>query len=107
MMVALVSMSFVSCSDDDDDNGSSNSSIVGTWVCEDKDDDYYVKIIFYQDGTGKLKDGYEDPYEGFSYEYFPTSNKLYMHFGDEVEIWKVYRYDDIMNCDGDVFQRVN
>lgn len=41
LLLALCSMVFVSCSDDDDDGESNSStSIVGTWVCVEKDGKY-------------------------------------------------------------------
>ena len=76
MMVALVSMSFVSCSDGDDDNGSSNSSIVGTWkydFSEEEDGEFYVGyqlFTFNADGTGRLveyDDGKIDSDDVFTY----------------------------------------
>ena len=39
LLLALCSLTFVSCSDDDDDS-ESNASIVGTWVCVEKDGKY-------------------------------------------------------------------
>ena len=39
LLLALCTLTFVSCSDDDDDS-ESNASIVGTWVCVEKDGKY-------------------------------------------------------------------
>ena len=109
MMVALVSMSFVSCSDDDDDNGSSNSSIVGTWIYEEGY--YYNLVTFYEDGTGVWIEEDEEEYdsyeeEEFSYIYSPSSNKLTMYFKGEKETSTVYVNGDTMIMDGDIYQRV-
>ena len=89
MMVALVSMSFVSCSDDDDDNGGSNSSsdssIVGTWkydFSEEEDGEFYVGyqlFTFNADGTGRLfeyDDGKIDSDDVFTYTCYENVIKI-------------------------------
>lgn len=48
LMVAIVSVCFVSCSSDDDDEKDSSNSIVGTWLC---DDDEFI-WCFKANGTG-------------------------------------------------------
>lgn len=54
LMVAVVSVGFVSCGDDDDDDKKETSSIVGTWVYFEQDDDYSEMYTFKSDGTFKL-----------------------------------------------------
>ena len=116
MMVAMVGFSFVSCSDDDDDNGSSNGgsnsssnySIVGTWRWDDDESDYYEIFTFRKDGTGtwtEYEDG-ESYSEPFSYQYYPSTHKLVIHAGDEVETSNVYINGDTMIWDGDIYLRV-
>lgn len=56
LMVAIVSVGFVSCGDDDDDEKGSTESIVGTWVYFERDGEYsYSEMYtFKSDGTFKL-----------------------------------------------------
>ena len=56
LMVAIVSVSFVSCGDDDDDDKKETSSIVGTWVYFERDGEYSYSDMytFKSDGTFKL-----------------------------------------------------
>ena len=52
MMVAMLSVSFISCgSDDDDDAGSVSSDIVGTWVAHGGK--RTVTYVFESNGSGK------------------------------------------------------
>lgn len=53
LMVAIVSLGFVSCGDDDDDDKKETSSIVGKWVYFEQDEDYSLSLMytFKSDGT--------------------------------------------------------
>lgn len=55
MMLSVVS---TSCSKDDDPN--SGSSIVGTWVYEESDDEYFdtYTLVFSKDNTGYIRNDY-------------------------------------------------
>lgn len=66
-LVAMMSISFSSCSKDDD-NPPTNNSIVGEWV--DIDDDDYV-LCFKSNGTGYEKD--RSGTSNFTYTYDPDS----------------------------------
>ena len=61
LMVAIVSVGFVSCGDDDDDNDNkekqSSTSIIGTW-CNywGSDARSYTAYSFFEDGTGLMFD---------------------------------------------------
>lgn len=56
MFVAMLSMSFVSCSDDDDDSNTSvtGSSIVGTWTRGTIADGEVLTLIFCSNGKGTI-----------------------------------------------------
>ena len=102
MMVAMVGFSFVSCSDDDD------TGIVGTWRWDDDESDYYDIITFRKDGSGTWTEYYngKSDREDFSYKYDQKNKILIMYAGDEEETSTVYVNGDIMNWDGDTYQRV-
>ena len=55
LMVAIVSVGFVSCGDDDDNDKKETSSLVGTWVYFERDGDYSLSLMytFNSDGTFK------------------------------------------------------
>lgn len=55
LMVAIVSIGFVSCGDDDDDKKVENVSIVGTWSLNFSPNDYCL-LTFYQNGTVKYQE---------------------------------------------------
>ena len=63
MMVAIVSVGFVSCGDDDDDEKTDGISIVGTWRYSNDyygEPEGYEQYIFKRDGSGFYEDwGYE------------------------------------------------
>lgn len=104
MMVAMLSISFVSCSDDDDDV---SNSIVGTWRYEE--DDYYEVITFKSDGTGTWTEYELGDYDSvfFTYTYDYTSMVLVMRYEDgDTEKSKVQITGDVMYFDGDLFRRV-
>lgn len=71
LMMLLLCIGMVSCSEDKEDDEPKSSSIVGTWQC-DEDDEYL--FVFKSNGTG-----YED-YEGerweFEYTYNAESGRL-------------------------------
>lgn len=65
MMVTVLSIGFVSCSEDDElpkpeDTESVVSALVGTWVCDLEEDGEKGKlyVTFKGDGTGNFKDCY-------------------------------------------------
>lgn len=65
MMVALLSVTFVACSDDDDDDDSSSgSSVVGTWSgsWSYSDESETITLTFKSNGTGTYVDVYKDSY---------------------------------------------
>ena len=80
LMVAIVSVGFVSCGDDDDDEKSGTPSLVGTWVCDfDPATDYIV--CFKADGTGYsyfTEDGLDEN-DYFSYKVRGDQITLYYH----------------------------
>ena len=89
MMVALMSMNFVSCSDDDDDkkdsnNGSNTETIIGTWRCSG--DGESSEITFYPDGRGLetyIEKGVTDT-ESFTYSYDTDKKtlRIFYSYGD-------------------------
>lgn len=107
LMVAIVSVGFVSCGDDDDEKTS--SSIVGTWKCEYSDG--YDIITFNSNGKGTWTEYYYegkkelvDEVETFDYFFDESSLTLRMLFGDEVEVWKIESLTSKqMIIDGDVY----
>lgn len=69
VMVAMLSVGFVSCGDDD---SGSDIPIVGTWV--DTDDNSDVSFTFNGDGSGYLKD--KSGTSNFNYAYDESSKTL-------------------------------
>ena len=103
MMVAMVSVSFMSCKDDDEEN-----SIVGTW--ELTDDNERIVVTFRANGTGtwtEYLNGELDEVENFTYQYDEKSKLLVAYFGDEAETGTVTINGDIMYWGGEVFRRIN
>lgn len=84
LMMLLLCIGMVSCSEDKEDDEPKSSSIVGTWQSEE-DSDYI--IVFKSNGTG-----YED-WEGerweFEYTYNAESGRLVMFEEDESYSYKV------------------
>ena len=110
MMVAMVSLTMVSCSDDDDEVVKESSPIVGTWTWEDDESEDYEIVTFRADGTGTWTeyDSYydESDTEQFSYQYNPNTKKLVIHIEDEVEEITISIVGDIMYMDGYTYRRV-
>lgn len=103
MMVAMLSISFVSCSDDDD----ISNSIVGTWRYEE--DGYYDVVTFKSDGTGTWTEYELGDYDSwfFTYTYDYTSMVLVVRYEDgDTEKSKVQIAGDVMYIDGDFYRRV-
>ena len=109
LMVAIVSVGFVSCDDDDDDD--SKASIIGTWRYDYSDG--YDLLTFNSNGKGTYSEYYYegkkellDEVEAFDYIFNESSMTLRMLFGDEVEIWKVESITSKqLVIDGDVYVR--
>lgn len=55
VLAIMTSLSFVSCGPDDDDSVPT-VSIIGTWVEEGSNSDYYRRLVFRADGTGALEE---------------------------------------------------
>ena len=90
LMVAIVSVSFVSCDDDDDVRKDDVSSLIGVWVCDfDPETDYI--ICFKEDGTGYdyfTEDGMDDD-DNFSYKV--RDDKITLYYYDSYD-------DEYYNC---------
>lgn len=88
MMVAFVSMNFVSCSDDDDDkkdskNDSNTESIIGTWRWSGYNDT--SELTFYPDGRGVeiYQEGGKGTYtDSFTYTYDADKKTLRIYYTD-------------------------
>lgn len=108
MVVAMLSMTFVSCSDDDDEVVKESSSIVGTWEWRDDESEDYDIITFRKDGTGTWSQYYDDEseIENFSYQYDSSTKRLIMHCGDEVETTVAIVMGDVMEWDGFIYHRI-
>lgn len=76
MMVAIVSVGFVSCDDDDEDEKGGTVSIVGTWSLNFGISDYGTNdcclLTFYQNGTVKYQE-----YDNGEWEKEDTYNYTY------------------------------
>lgn len=76
LVVATLSLGFVSCGDDDD-NKPSSTSLVGTWVMEV--DDLKITVVFNSNGSGTFLEEYEDGSqysEKFEYAYDASERVL-------------------------------
>ena len=108
VMVAMVSMAFVSCGNDDDDLTMSNS-IVGTWEWVDDEGDYYARIIFQKDGTGTWTEYECDELEiwKFSYQYDSDTQFVVIVYEDgEKEAVSVIINGNKMILDGYPYYRI-
>ena len=76
MMVAMVSVSFTSCSKDDSDS----DTLVGTWKYSFGSNSYVI-LTFYEDGTGLYKEFDHGEWEemGESFIYTREGNTLTFH----------------------------
>lgn len=85
VLILMLPLAFVACSDDDDDDSGSSSSIVGTWTAEidDSYEEIEIEITFKADGTGKL----------FEYAY-GESYKEEFEYKVKGNILTIYYYDD-------------
>lgn len=94
VIMLMLPLGFVACSDDDDDNSSSASSIVGTWYGEidDSYDEYEIEVTFKADGTGRFVeyDGYSTNREDF--EYTVNGRYLTLIFEDSYSGYETDRY---------------
>ena len=108
LMVAIVSVGFMSCNSDNDADDS-KASIFGTWRNDSSDG--YDLITFNANGKGTYSEYYYEgkkellkEVEAFDYIFNESSMTLRMLFGDEVEIWKVESLTSKqMVIDGEVF----
>lgn len=96
MMVTVLSIGFMSCSEDDElpkpeDKESVVSALVGTWVCDWEDDGKKGKlyVTFKGDGTGKFKECYynengelEEEESPMKYTYDPADSSLKIMIND-------------------------
>lgn len=96
MMVTVLSIGFVSCSEDDElpkpeDTESVVSALVGTWVCDWEEDGEKGKlyVTFKGDGTGNFKECYynengelEEEESPMKYKYNPADSSLKIMFND-------------------------
>ncbi len=83
LMVAIVSVSFVSCSGDDENRNENGVSIVGTWRCEFSAQGYST-LTFNSDGTGRYMEfdhGKWEDDKNFKYVY--SNDKLYYTYFSE------------------------
>lgn len=100
LMVAILSVGFVSCGKNDDDDIGGTSSIIGTWVCDFDTTTDYV-ICFMSDGTGYgyfTEDGLEED-DHFSYKVREDKITLYYHSSYADNYWnKTIEYD--LSSDG-------
>lgn len=111
LMVAIVSVGFVSCGDDDDEDEKKidEVTIIGTWRLDYSSG--YELLTFNSNGKGTLSEyNYEgkkeilDEIEAFDYIFNESTMTLRILAGDEVEIWKVESLTSTqMIIDGDVY----
>ncbi len=112
LMVAIVSISFVSCSNDDDNNKQDDeettTSIIGTW--RDSWDDGpcgYTAYSFFDDGTGLYFDKGNGA-ECFTYTYNVPSNNVSIEYNEydkeQMTVSKVTSNTLVM--DGEEYQKV-
>lgn len=111
LMVAIVSVGFVSCGDDDDvdEKKIDEVTIIGTWRCDYSDG--YELLTFNSNGKGTYSEYYYegkkeilDEIEAFDYIFNESTMTLRILAGDEVEIWKVESLTSTqMIIDGDVY----
>ena len=113
LLVAVLSLGFVSCGDDDEEDDknqqSVTASIFGTWV--EDDDDYVLTLTLNQDGTGivvlydkttkrETRDPFEYSYDNStkvlnvvgsgltgSYDVVVTNSPLLLYFWEDNERW--------------------
>lgn len=85
LMLSLVSIGFVSCSDDDDDD--EKSTVVGTW--SNREGSEALTLKFNSNGSGVATATYYDSYSGKQTE---TMNFTYVMLDNESGImtWKYY-----------------
>lgn len=111
LMVAIVSVGFVSCGDDDDEDEKKidEVTIIGTWRLDYSSG--YELLTFNSNGKGTLSEYYYegkkeilDEIEAFDYIFNESTMTLRILAGDEVEIWKVESLTSTqMIIDGDVY----
>lgn len=112
LMVAIVSISFVSCSNDDDNNKQDDeettTSIIGTWRDSWDDGPYgYTAYSFFDDGTGLYFDKGNSA-ECFTYTYNVPSNNVSIEYNEydkeQMTVSKVTSNTLVM--DGEEYQKV-
>ena len=86
LMVAIVSIGFVSCGDDDDEKKDSVASIVGTWV--GTVDGQSVTYQYNADNTGSIISG--DVSIRFTYSYDKDSRYLTIEIMGETHVFQIY-----------------
>lgn len=75
LMVAIVSVGFVSCGDDDDDEEGGPVSLVGTWSLNFGTEDYCL-LSFYTNGTVKYQEYDDGEWEEESIYSYTYSNGI-------------------------------
>ena len=83
MMVAMLSVGFVSCGDDDDED---NASIVGTWVGYSNGE--YVTYQYNSDGTGTIT--VNDVSIRFTYSYNTETKRLTISYRGETAVFEIF-----------------
>lgn len=94
LLVAIMSLSVVSCSKDDD-NGLDSSiaqEIVGAWYASDTSNNRYCTVVFYSDGTGTLNSKYHG-------KYGRSDSEMYGEFTWRCDGNKIITYGDYMYMD--------
>ena len=85
LMVAIVSVGFVSCGDDDDDE--KEGAIIGTWRSDwsDEGGTGYTLITFYANGSGNLieKEDGKTTNENFKYAFDAKTMTIVLMFWDD------------------------
>lgn len=91
LMVAIVSVGFLSCGDDDDDEKGGTVSLVGTWSLNFGPNDYCL-LTFNQNGTVKYQeydDGEWEEEDTYNYTYIDGILRLTYSNGSERETIEV------------------
>lgn len=108
LMVAIVSVGFVSCGDDDDDDKKASASIVGTWRNSWGDDPRgYTAYSFFDDGTGLMFDKGNGA-ERFTYSFSSQTQIVSIEYNeyntDQINVSNITSNALIM--DGDEYRKV-
>ena len=110
VMVAMMSVSFVSCGDDDDNyyDPSVTTPLVGVWQYQGPEDpsNYWWRLVFYKDGTGVeteySNDGVTDITlnNKFNYTYRSSTGQLIINYttgNGGTDVYSVERTGNTLN----------